>query len=130
MQGTMDNIEAWREVHNQLLLSIAITKDSINVEKAKRRLLLEELYTHVTPEGTSLWTKQKQGGQKKHIKIVKKKKSSDEGGVDVHETSTKKRSSKSTSTSSTSSSKKKKSTPITRGIIYNHPMTTRKKPQN
>ena len=53
----MDNIEAWREAHSHLMLAIAMTKDSINIEKAKRRLLLEELYNNLTPDGTSRWVK-------------------------------------------------------------------------
>ncbi len=77
----MDSIEAWREVHSQLLLSITLTKDSINCEKAKRRLLLEELHTHITPEGSSLWNKV---NSSKKENVEKKKKT---GGTNVRDCS-------------------------------------------
>lgn len=96
----MDNIEAWKEVHNHLVVAIALTKDAINVEKAKRRFMLEELYTHLTPDGTSLWIK---NTSKKST--TRKRKASDlEGSKSSAQQST------SNSNKSSSASKKKRKT--------------------
>jgi len=72
-----EDIEAWKEVHRQLTLAVALTKDAINAEKAKRRYLLEEIYLNVGTDGkllpTSKW------GAKVAPKKTKKKVQSDEG---------------------------------------------------
>lgn len=48
----LDDIDAWKEVHRQLILAVAMTQDTINAEKAKRRFLLEEIYLNVKADGT------------------------------------------------------------------------------
>jgi len=86
-----DDLEAWKEAHRHLTLAVVMTKDAIVAEKAKRRYLLEEIYTNVTIEGTlaptSKWalssaaktnasTKQKSSKQKQAtVKKGRKKKS-------------------------------------------------------
>jgi len=79
----MDNIDAWKEVKSQLILAITLTRDSINAEKAKRRFLLEELYTNLTPQGTlaasSQWTRKVATPNKKGTKRKKKTKNQNEG---------------------------------------------------
>eukprot|EP01083_Nonionella_stella_P054278 143334_1 len=47
-----DDLEAWKEAHRHLTLAVIMTKDAIAAEKAKRRYLLEEIYTNVTTDGT------------------------------------------------------------------------------
>jgi hypothetical protein len=87
----MDDIEAWREVHKHLITAITLTKESINAEKAKRRFLLEELYCHLSPDGTSSWVKTETPSKKA---ITRKRKSTSSGASDAN-------------TQSASSSKKK-----------------------
>ncbi len=50
-QGTQSSVEVWKEVHRQLMLAIVLTKDSISIEKAKRRYLLEEIHLNVGADG-------------------------------------------------------------------------------
>ena len=93
----MESIEAWKEVHSHLLLSITLTKDSINCEKAKRRLLLEELYKHITPEGISLWNEQRSS---KKESGTRKKKSADGSVLDRDNGNTKSKIQKNSSSTS------------------------------
>jgi len=51
MEEISGDIEAWKEVHRQFILAIMLTKDSISMEKEKRRYLLEEINLNVGVDG-------------------------------------------------------------------------------
>ena len=117
----MDNIEAWREAHRHLMLAIALTKDSINSEKAKRRLLLEELHNNLTPDGTSRWIKKT---TKKSSTRKRKAASTADGNDNTSGNVTKKSVSK---TATSKKTKKKKLTLIKKkqqDVVDNHDDST------
>jgi len=146
----MDDIEAWKEVHQHLTIAITLTKDSIHEEKAKRRLLLEELYNHLKPDGTSKWIQnsnkikkktkknnEKGGTATKHKRKLSRS-SSGGGKHDDDGISTKQQSKSSTKTTKKASSsdqsdsvkKKKKSTNSPKKEQENEKMTINIKSKN
>jgi hypothetical protein len=109
MEDMSADIEAWKEVHRQLVLAIMLTKDSISMEKEKRRFLLEEIYLNVGVDG-SLDPKSKWGNKMSKAASTKKhkaKKTSSAKKVSKKAASTEKK----VPVKASSSASKKKTTP-------------------
>mmetsp|Transcript_6851 Transcript_6851/g.12896 ORF Transcript_6851/g.12896 Transcript_6851/m.12896 type:complete len:189 (+) Transcript_6851:415-981(+) len=61
----------WEDVHRQLSLAVLMTQDAIYAEKEKRRLLLEEIFHNVLPDGNlkkdSKWRQQRRRISEKSV---------------------------------------------------------------
>lgn len=62
------SLEYWKEVHQQLINAVLISKDAIAVQKAQRRYWLAEINANLTPEGkltnNSVWKRPSRRGKR------------------------------------------------------------------